>query len=453
MSGDTIYALSSSAGKAGVSVVRVSGARALESFKTLCQISGDIKPRHALFSKLHDPRTKDVIDNALVIPFRNPFSFTGEDVVEYHIHGSPAVLSLLLETLSSFDGHRMAEHGEFTRRAFENGKLDLTEAESIADLINAETNAQRQQALLQMDGALSNLYEGWRARLIKIMAYIEAVIDFPDEDIPDSQINTMLPSLQTLVTEMSAHLNDNRRGERLRDGIHIAVIGAPNAGKSSLVNALSHRDVAIVSPMAGTTRDVIEVHLDIAGYPVILADTAGLRPDQIVEDGAHGTIEALGIKRALERAQNADIRLVLFDGTLQELDKHALSLLNENSVVVLTKMDDKNFNKDLSKNLSVPVVHISTITNGGMEQLLNDLSFLVQRLFSSSRETPSLTRARHRDALEESLECIQNAMNAPLPELMAEDIRMAARGLGRITGRVDVEDLLDVIFRDFCIGK
>ncbi len=454
MAADTIYALSSAPGKAGVCVVRVSGPNAHKSLKTLCRITGDIKPRAALFSRLFDPKDGGVMDQALVVPFCAPASFTGEDVVEYHIHGSPAVLSLLLQTLSSFDGHRMADHGEFTRRAFENGKLDLTEAESIADLINAETNAQRQQALLQMDGALSNLYEGWRERLIKIMAYIEVVIDFPDEDIPDSQIKTALPALQTLADELSAHLNDNRKGERLRDGIHIAILGAPNAGKSSLLNALSKRDVAIVSPMAGTTRDVIEVHLDIAGYPVILADTAGLRPDEILEDGGHGSIEGLGIKRALDRAHSADIRLILFDGTQKNLDKHSLSLLNENALVVFTKSDEAAFDPSLlSKSLFMPALSLSTKTKDGMDDVLDALAAKVTQMFAASRETPTLTRARHREALEESLGHIQKSMSAPLPELMAEDIRMAARSLGRITGRVDVEDLLDVIFRDFCIGK
>lgn len=453
MPSDTIFALSSAAGKAGVSVVRVSGARAINSFKTMCRHEGEVIPRRALFSPLFHPDTGEVIDNALVLPFFAPASFTGEDVVEYHIHGSPAVLSLLLETLSSFEGHRMAEHGEFTRRAFENGKLDLTEAESIADLINAQTNAQRQQALLQMDGALSKLYEDWRARLIKIMAYIEVVIDFPDEDIPDEQIKTAHPQLEQLIAEIKEHLNDNRRGERLRDGIHIAVIGAPNAGKSSLVNALSKRDVAIVSSMAGTTRDVIEAHLDIAGFPVILADTAGLRPDDITDDGGHGTIEAQGIKRAIERAKNADIRLIVFDGTLRELDAHALSLMNENSIAVLTKTDDAAFQNNFKQIEKFPLVCLSTKTGEGLDTLLSALSAMVRDKFSASRETPTLTRARHRDALEETLSNIKQSMAAPLPELMAEDIRMAARSLGRITGRVDVEDLLDVIFKDFCIGK
>lgn len=453
MAADTIFALSSGAGKAGVHVVRVSGSGAIHSFKELCSQTEDVIPRRAVFTALHHPKSHELIDHALVLPFIAPASFTGEDVVEYHIHGSPAVLTLLLETLSSFKNHRMAEHGEFTRRAFENGKLDLTEAESIADLINAQTQAQRQQALLQMDGALSKLYEGWRSRLIKIMAYIETVIDFPDEDIPDAQIKTTLPDLQLLLAEIEDHLNDNRRGEILRDGIHITVLGAPNAGKSSLVNALAKRDVAIVSSMAGTTRDIIEVHLDIAGFPVIVADTAGLRPDEICDDDGHGSIEAIGIDLALQRARTADIKLVVFDGTLVDMDSHALALLDKNAIAVFTKMDDVSFQKSHSLLGSYPCVCLSTKTGDGMEKLLSALSLLIKEKFLAARETPTLTRARHRSALEETVGNIKASLIAPLPELMAEDIRMASRALGRITGRVDVEDLLDVIFRDFCIGK
>ena len=457
MSADTIFALSSAHGKAGVSVVRVSGDGAFLSLRALCDLTDDITPRYALFKPLINPSDKTIIDHALVIPFLGPSSFTGEDVVEYHVHGSPAVLSLLFSVLSKFENHRMAEHGEFTRRAFENGKMDLVEAESIADLINATTQMQREQALLQMDGALSRLYEGWRDRLIRIMAYIEVVIDFPDEDIPDDQIKTKSPDLEILRDEILKHLNDGSRGERLRDGITITILGAPNAGKSSLLNLLSKRDVAIVSPMAGTTRDVIEVHLDVAGYPVILADTAGLRLNHLNYDGGHGAVEHEGIKRAMNRAKNSDIRILVFDGTLDDFDDDTLNYISPNSIVVLTKTDDKNF-KPLSSRQNyftndVAVVAMSTITGDGVDELIAALSQKISDVFALSRDTPSLTRARHRDALEQTVSCINNALTAPLPELVAEDVRMAARNLGRITGRVDVEDLLDVIFKDFCIGK
>ena len=448
MDGETIFALSSARGKAGVAIVRVSGPASLASLKKLASLVKDPIPREALFRALADPRDNSMIDRTLILPFKAPASFTGEDVVEYHVHGSPAVIDGLLAALSSFENHRMAEPGEFTRRAFENGKLDLTEAEAVADLINAETQIQKQQALLQMDGALSNLYEGWRTRLIRAMAYIEAVIDFPDEDVPDSETKKMLPELVVLTREIEEHLNDNRRGERLRDGIHIAIVGAPNAGKSSLLNMLAKRDIAIVSPMAGTTRDVLEAHLDLGGYPVILADTAGLRPDQVTDDGSHGSIESEGIRRAISRAKTADLRVLVFDGTEKDMDTHTLNLRDENSLLVFTKRDMPSFQSVKENGIA-----ISSTTGEGIDDLLAALSSKIKSLYALSRETPSLTRARHRDALEDCVARLTEAQRAAAPELMAEDIRIAARALGRITGRVDVEDLLDVIFRDFCIGK
>ena len=449
MDSETIFALSSARGKAGVAIVRVSGPAALSSFKKLGNLLKDPAPREALFRALVDPRDGSMIDRALMLPFSAPASFTGEDVVEYHLHGSPAVVDGLLSALSSFDNHRMAEPGEFTRRAFENGKLDLTEAEAVADLINAETQIQKQQALLQMDGGLSSLYEGWRTRLIRAMAYIEAVIDFPDEDVPDSETQKVVPELALLTKEIKDHLQDNRRGERLRDGIHIAILGAPNAGKSSLLNALAKRDIAIVSPMAGTTRDVLEAHLDLGGYPVILADTAGLRPEELSEDGGHGSIESEGIRRAINRAQNSDLRLLIFDGTEETLHAPTLALRDGNALVVFTKKDSGMFIAGREESS----ICLSSTSGAGLDTLLAVLTHRIKALYGLSRETPSLTRARHRDALEDCVTLLQKAQNSSQPELMAEDIRIAARALGRITGRVDVEDLLDVIFRDFCIGK
>jgi tRNA modification GTPase len=446
---DTIYALSSAVGKAGVSVVRVSGDKSWTSLYEFVQVSGEILPRIALFKKIIDPEMRDVLDQALILPFKGPASFTGEDVVEYHLHGSTAVVDGFLAALKKQPNHRLAEPGEFTRRAFENGKIDLTEAEAIADLIEAETQAQRHQALHQMGGALSNLYNGWREELVRALAYVEAVIDFPDEDVPDSETAKAHPAIQKIAEEIKLHLNDNNRGERLRSGIQVAVIGAPNAGKSSLVNALARRDVAIVSPMAGTTRDVIEVHLDLAGYPVILADTAGLRPDQIFEDGAHGSVESEGIRRALKRAEDADIRVLVFDGSQDDIDAHALNLFNERSILVANKAD-LGINEKLKLH---GAISISVTSQDGMDAFLSALTTKIKSLYDSSRDTPSLTRSRHRAALEDCLSRLENSMLATLPELMAEDLRIAARALGRITGRVDVEDLLDVIFRDFCIGK
>lgn len=457
---DTVYALATPPGRSGVAVIRVSGPQAGESFQKLANRALP-PPRQAALCKLTDPGSHEIIDRALAIFFKSPASYTGEDVIEYHLHGGRAVVDAALSALAKCESHRLAEPGEFTRRAFENGKLDLTEAEAVADLINAETQAQKIQALAQMEGGLLRLYNGWSEALKNNLAHLEADLEFPDEDLPGGIAAKIKPVLLKIVAEISQHLSDNRRGERLRGGIQVAVIGAPNAGKSSLVNALAQRDVAIVSDVPGTTRDVIEVHIDLGGYPVILADTAGLRPDQIGKDkilGGQEKIESEGIRRALARAQNADLKILLFDATKRKLDEHTLNLLDDDSLVVFNKSDffqsdahKESFQNHL-KELNRKAIFISAQRGDGLDKLIGQLLKKVKILLGSS-EAPSLTRARHRHALEETRTCLQRAQKAKLPELMAEDVRLAVRSLGRITGKVDVEDLLDVIFRDFCIGK
>ncbi|WP_145683527.1 tRNA uridine-5-carboxymethylaminomethyl(34) synthesis GTPase MnmE [Azospirillum brasilense] len=440
----TIFALATAPGRAGVAVVRVSGPA---SGDALAALTGKPlpTPRMATLVRLRDPRTGEALDDALVLRFTTPRSFTGEDVVELHLHGGRAVVAGVVEALSALPGLRVAEPGEFTRRAFENGKLDLTEAEAVADLVDAETSAQRRQALRQMEGALGTLYDGWRERLTRSLAHIEADIDFPDEDLPSGVSDAARPVLDALAAEIDVHLDDRGRGERLREGLHIAIVGAPNAGKSSLLNALARREAAIVSARAGTTRDVIEVHLDLGGYPVVLADTAGLR------EAAADEIEEEGIRRALDRAARADVKVAVFDATaLPALDPATVALLDKDTVVVLNKTDVAD--------AAVPTVGgweattVSARTGAGLPELETRLTaFTADRLAGSG--APALTRARHRSALEECRDALRRALTAPLPELMAEDVRLASRALGRITGRVDVEDLLDVIFRDFCIGK
>jgi tRNA modification GTPase len=453
---DTIFALATAPGRAGVAVIRVSGPRALPSLRALSHRAA-FKTRHAYLTALYDPQTDDVLDQALVLSFIAPASYTGEDVVEYHLHGGRAVIDSVINALKKQPHHRMAEPGEFTRRAFENGKIDLTAAEAVADLIDAETQAQKIQALSQMGGALESLYNDWTERLKKTLAHLEADIEFPDEDMPDGIAPEVTTATQKLITEIAEHLNDNRRGERLRDGIQIAVIGAPNAGKSSLVNALVQRDIAIVSPLAGTTRDVIEAHLDIGGFPVILSDTAGLRPDQLPPftspplaggiEGGHDAIESEGIARALKKAQEADITILLFDGTEDIPDPHTLNLIDDRALLVVNKMDDARAASNLNGALEI------SVKNGeGLSALLQALEEKIKAIFVAS-EMPSLTRQRHRAALDEALTSLTRSQTAALPELMAEDLRLATRAIGRITGRVDVEDLLDVIFKDFCIGK
>ncbi len=447
---DTIYALASAPGRAGVAVVRVSGPKAFESLVALTDPLPLPDARVASLRKLKNPVTGGSVDEAVIIRFVAPHSFTGEDVVEYHIHGGRAVLDALTLTLSQMPGHRMAVGGEFTRRGFENGRMDLTAAEAVADLIAAETEAQREQALSQMGGSLSRLYEGWTDRLSKILAHIEADIDFPDEDLPEGIALKMRPGIRQIAFEIHQHINDGRRGEILREGVRIAVVGSPNAGKSSLVNALAQRDVAIVSDIPGTTRDIIEVHLNLGGYPVILADTAGLRPDQIGHTGQAG-IEQEGIRRALSYAQSADIVLLLFDGAvLPSLDPHSLKLLDGRTVVYATKADIVRGALPRVRGLEIPAVSVST--GNGMDRLISDLAKRVSNIMGVS-DRPHLTRARHREALVQCLESLSRAENAMLPELVAEDLRLGLRSIGRITGRVDVEDLLDIIFRDFCIGK
>ncbi|ALG71995.1 tRNA modification GTPase MnmE [Azospirillum thiophilum] len=440
----TIFALATAPGRSGVAVVRISGPEAGSALAALTGRPLPPPPRRAVLSQLRNPRSGDALDDALVLRFTGPASFTGEDVVELHLHGGRAVVSGVIEALGDLPGLRLAEPGEFTRRAFENGKLDLTEAEAVADLIDAETTAQRRQALRQMEGALGRLYDGWRERLTRALAHIEADIDFADEDLPGGVADAVRPVVAALASEITAHLDDGGRGERLREGLHIAIVGAPNAGKSSLLNALARRDAAIVSARAGTTRDVIEVHLDLGGYPVVLADTAGLR------EAAADEVEEEGIRRARDRAARADVKVAVFDATtLPVLDAATLALIDRDTVVVFNKIDLAVVT-DPRPDLA-PVM-VSAHSGAGLKELEERLTaFSADRLAIGS--APSLTRARHRAALAECRESLIRALEAPLPELAAEDVRLASRALGRITGRVDVEDLLDVIFRDFCIGK
>lgn len=439
MRADTIFALASAPGRAGVQVIRISGAGAGAALSALTHRTLP-PPRQAALAGLRDPVTGELFDKALVLSFPAPDSFTGEDVVELHLHGGRAVLSAATQALTGL-GLRVAEPGEFSRRAFEHGKLDLTEAEAIADLVDAETAAQRRQALRQMEGALGQLYDGWRHRLTRALAHLEADIDFPDEDLPGGLSDAVRPVVEGLVAELSAHLADQGRGERLRDGISIAILGAPNAGKSSLLNAIARRDVAIVSNQAGTTRDVIEVQLDLGGYPVLLADTAGLRD-------AADQVESEGIRRALDRAAKADLKLLVFDGRALP-DPATLALVDDDALLVMNKADLPGVVAPL---VGRPILPLSARTGDGVPALLAALEQAVAARYAPSG-APALTRARHRSALEECREDLLRALQAPLPELAAEDVRLAMRALGRITGRVDVEDLLDVIFRDFCIGK
>ncbi|MCZ6467659.1 MAG: tRNA uridine-5-carboxymethylaminomethyl(34) synthesis GTPase MnmE [Alphaproteobacteria bacterium] len=441
---ETIFALSTVPGRSAVAVLRLSGPAAGQALEALTG-KGRPAPRRAALARLADPRSETTIDHALVLWFPGPESFTGEDMAELQLHGGPTVVAAAVDALGALDGLRPAEPGDFTRRAFHNGKLDLAEVEGLADLIAAETEAQRRQALRQLQGELGRLYDSWRERLLGALAHVEATIDFSDEDLPPGVDEAARRTVGELESEIAGHLGDDRRGERLRDGVHLVIIGPPNAGKSSLLNLLARRDAAIVAHTAGTTRDVIEVHLDLGGYPAVVADTAGLR------DGLDG-VELEGVRRARLRARDADLRLAVFDGEAwPRVDPLTAALVDADTIVLINKVDLGAPAPPLEVN-GRPAMGISVLTGAGIEAMLAALQAEVARrcLVSAS---PALTRARHREALEECRQALGRSLAAQAPELAAEDLRLAARALGRITGRLGVEDMLDVIFRDFCIGK
>ena len=434
----TIFALASGAGKSGVAVFRVSGSNASTVLGVLTKKSLPL-PRCATLMPLADPVSGDVLDDCLVTYFPGPKSFTGEDIVEFHVHGGQVVISAIAETLSGQKGVRLAEPGEFTRRAFENGKLDLTAAEGLADLINAETSAQRRQATRQLRGELGTMYDRWRPHLLRASAFLEAEIDFVDEDLPTGINENVVTEIERIYKEIVKHLDDGNQGEILRQGVYITIVGPPNAGKSTLLNRLSSRDVAIVSEQAGTTRDVIEVHLELGGYPVIIADTAGLRE-------ATDAVENEGVRRAEERAKQADLKLVVFDGgAWPEKDVKTFDLIDSNAIVVINK-------SDLIETPQSDYLQVSALSGEGFNRLLEILKREVSSRCCLSA-SPALTRLRHRTALESCADSLQRFKTVKGVELKAEDLRQAARSLGKITGRVDVEEVLDVIFREFCIGK
>jgi tRNA modification GTPase len=421
-------------------VVRVSGMAASSVARAM--IGRCPRPRMAALRILRHPVTREMLDQCLAIWFPAPFSFTGEDVLELHIHGGPAVTDAVLEALGAADNLRFAEPGEFTRRAFENGKLDLTAVEGLADLIDAETEAQRRQALVQARGGLSDLYERWRRDLIETMATIEAELDFSDEaDVGHDP----MPAARTRITDLhraiKAHLHDDHGGEITREGLRVVIAGPPNAGKSSLLNALARRDVAIVSTEAGTTRDLIEVRLNLAGYPVVLIDTAGLRETS-------GQIEAEGIRRTFKSAADADLVLWLGDGSLDEpavmpapIQAHAgvLKIISKADLIIR----------------STGEMAISAKTGQGLPLLVEHLANEARMRLGRGDGSPRLSRPRHRRELMQASISLESflASGSDDIELRAEDLRKAAQALGRITGRIDVDDVLDQIFAEFCIGK
>jgi len=442
----TIYALSSGLGTSGIAVIRISGPEAKMAISTLTE--GPFpEPRIATLKKVNNINKTGMIDEGIILWFPGPKSYTGEDMAEIHVHGSKAVIQSLLKSISQIKNCRMAEPGEFTKLAFQNGKINLLKAESIGDLISSETEIQMKQALTIIAGNNLKKFEHWRNELLKILSHIEAKIDFPDEDLPENILKNIKDTSLKITNEIEKNLNDKKVGEIIREGFKIAIIGPPNVGKSSLLNYLSNREVAIVSEIAGTTRDVIETHLNIGGYPVIISDTAGIRESK-------DEIERKGIKLSLKKAEEADLKIIILDQKTQKNSHFLGDLADGKSLLVINKIDLENYKLDTEIKKFNPVL-ISLKKETNINGLIDKIKTNLENKFKGS-ENILITRERHRINLEECLENLKkfnNKSNSGDFDKAAEDLRLASRSLGRITGKFDVEEILDSIFNDFCIGK
>jgi len=442
----TIYALSSGPGVSGIAVIRISGQ---ETSKAIELLTGKNvpKPRVATLRKINKINTSELIDEGIILWFPGPESYTGEDMAEIQVHGSKAVIDALHSSISNIENCRLAEPGEFTKLAFQNGKINLLKAESIADLISSETEIQRQQAIKIMNGKSSDQFNFLREKLLKILSHVEAKIDFPDEDLPIDILKEIKKSSDEVFINIKKILNDQKVGERIREGFKIAILGPTNAGKSSLLNHLSNRDVAIVSEIAGTTRDVIETHLNIDGYPVIVSDTAGIRESK-------NEIEKKGIKLSLNRAEEADLKLVVVDAKNLDFTDILKGLLDQNAILVINKSD--LLNGDIDPEIKkLNHVLISIKENLNIDELILKIKNNLKNKFITSGDI-LITRERHRQHLEQCLEHLKNFNKKKEDEdfdKAAEDLRLATRHLGMIVGKVDVEEILGSIFNDFCIGK
>ena len=440
-----IYALSSGRGPSGIAIIRLSGKDTLKIAQLISK-EKNIKSREANLCKFYNPTNNQIIDEGLILWFPGPNSYTGEDLAEFHVHGSNAVISLFLDVLSKQANSRMAEPGEFTKIAFQNNKIDLLEAESIGDLIHSETELQRQQAIQIMQGNASNHYNNLREKLIKALAYIEAKIDFAEDDLPDTVLKQVRITVQEITSEVKKILDDQKIGEKIREGFKVSITGQVNAGKSSLLNLLSKRKAAIVSNEKGTTRDIIEVYLNIDGYPVILADTAGIRK---TED----KVEKEGVSLAIKKIEESDLNLMLFDITSNKIDSLIEKNIKDNSIIVFNKSDlSSNIKKEFKNN---DVVLISVKENKNIDKLVSLIKKQLKDKFIKN-DNILVTRERHRNKLNLCFQELNNFLEKKHDkdiELAAEDLRMASRHLGSIIGKVDVEEILGSIFKDFCIGK
>ena len=440
-----IYALSSGRGPSGIAILRLSGKDTLKLCKKITKLE-NIQANEVNFCKFYDPKNGNIIDpESILLWFPKPNSYTGEDLAEFHVHGSNAVINSFLKVLSEQEDCRLAEPGEFTKLAFQNDKMDLVKAESIGDLIHSETELQRQQAIQLVQGNASNYYNELREKLIKSLAYIEAKIDFAEDDLPEKVLQEVHKSIKDIYVNIKKILEDNKIGEKIRDGFRVSIVGEVNAGKSSLLNLLSKREVAIVSEEEGTTRDVIETYLNIDGYPVILADTAGIRE-------AKNEIEKKGISLALGKSKEADLNIVMIDNSSPKINDKVKKLINNDSIVLLNKSDITN--KENHK-FDADTILVSVKDNKNIDQLIKKLKEKLSKKFISSSNV-LITRERHRVKLNECLKEIDKFLKKDQNkdiELAAEDLRMATRHLGSIVGKVDVEEILGSIFKDFCIGK
>jgi tRNA modification GTPase len=442
----TIYALSTGPGVSGVAIIRVSGVEASTVIKSLT--GRDLpQPRMATLRKINNINTSELIDEGIIIWFPGPESYTGEDMAEIHVHGGRAVIEAIHNSISKVKNCRLAEAGEFTKLAFQNGKINLLKAESIADLISAETEIQRRQAIKIMNGKTADQFNFLREKLLKILSHVEAKIDFPDEDLPNNILKEIKKNSDVVLKSIEKILDDQKVGERIREGFKIAILGPTNAGKSSLLNYLSKRDVAIVSEIAGTTRDVIETHLNIDGYPVIISDTAGIRESK-------NEIEKKGIKLSLSRAEDADLKLIVVDAKTSDFTGVLKGLLDENAILVFNKSDliDGEINPEIKK---LDHVLISIKENKNIDELIFKIKNNLKNKFIVSDDI-LITRERHRNHLQQCLKHLQNFDKKNEIEdfdKAAEDLRLATRSLGMIVGTVDVEEILGTIFNDFCIGK
>ncbi len=442
----TIYALSSGPGISGVAIIRISGSDASKAITLLTGKSVPL-PRVASLRKINNINTSELIDEGIIIWFPGPESYTGEDMVEIHVHGGKAIILALQNELSNIENFRLAEPGEFTKIAFQNGKINLLKAESIADLISAETEIQRLQAVKTMKGKSAEKFDNLREKLLKILSFVEAKIDFPEEDLPDENIQLIKKNSTEVLNQIEKILDDQKVGEIIREGFKIAIVGPTNAGKSSLLNNLSNRDVAIVSEIAGTTRDVIETHLNIDGYPVIISDTAGIR-------NSKDEIEKKGIKLSLDRAENADLKLVVVDAKSIELKGFLNDLLKDNAILVVNKSDliQGELDTEVTK---LDHVIVSLKENLNLDKLISKIKDRLKTKFIINEDI-LITRERHRQHLVQCSDNLRNFLEKNGKkdfDKAAEDLRLATRHLGMIVGKVDVEEVLGSIFNDFCIGK